>query len=60
MQNTNYRFNEMDTEPTDDQLDELMKCVAIEARNKSKNAREKMMEELRREVDRAVETIPVQ
>lgn len=45
-----FDLNDIDQEPTDEQLDALMEAVAVEARRHARAAREQLMVRLRAEI----------
>ncbi len=47
-------LNDIQHEPSDEQLAALMEAVAKEARKRAQAAKERLMEELRSEVEKAV------
>lgn len=51
MQSEHFDLNDIDHEPTDQQLDFLMAAVAAEARRRAEIAREALMARLRAEIE---------
>ncbi len=50
MNTQSFDLNDIVHEPTDEQLSALMGFVALEARTKAKQAREALMQKLRKEI----------
>ncbi|OAI09653.1 hypothetical protein A1359_18740 [Methylomonas lenta] len=55
MNNQPFDLNDIENEPSDEQLQVLMNAVAVEARNKARIAREQLMDALRKEINRVNE-----
>ena len=52
MNNQSFDLNDIENEPSDEQLHSLMSEVVIEARKKAGVAREQLMDTLRKEISR--------
>lgn len=50
MQNERFDLNDIDHEPSDEQLAALMESVAVEVRQRAMNARDALMTRLRAEI----------
>lgn len=52
MNNQPFDLNDIENEPSDEQLQILMSAVAVEVRKKAGAAREQLMDTLRKEISR--------
>ena len=57
MANTNFDLNDIQHEPSDEQLDSLMESVAEKARQRAQLARQALMVRLRDDIARARQTL---
>jgi HAMP domain-containing protein len=57
MANTNFDLNDIQHEPSDEQLDSLMESVAEKARQRAQLARQALMVRLRDDIARAQPTL---
>jgi HAMP domain-containing protein len=57
MANTNFDLNDIQHEPSDEQLDSLMESVAEKARQRAQLARQALMVRLRDDIARAQQTL---
>lgn len=53
MQTGHFDLNDIQHEPSDEQLAALMECVASEANQRAERARELLMQRLRAEIEQA-------
>jgi hypothetical protein len=52
MNNQSFDLNDIENEPSDEQLDALMNAVAVEVREKACVAHEQLMDTVRKEISR--------
>lgn len=57
MKNMDFDLNDIENEPSDEQLEALMEAVAIEARSRAEAARAKLMTRLRDDIAHAQQSL---